>query len=299
MNDIMQCSHAQNLFSAYFDADLDPAATKLLEKHLASCALCKKEWSYFEKTMHLVHEELRVTAPPDILSGVHRKLSRTNPLKAFWYWLREFDFSLSVPAAAATVAIVFVAAVTVKFVYLGQKNPLVAFTNRSTVASTAETGDRQTPPRTIPQTKFTTSTSRQFPSIMQHPERLSHPQMLVPFEFMDNEGRLSQNIPGVLPPYGLLPGAPHDFGLIPDIIVTVRASTPNMQTSLYKNLVRSKDWKVQRHDDKLIFVFVRPEDLIKLQQTMEAEGISLTLPSKEFLALHNQRNLLAVAVHLN
>ncbi len=298
MNDIMQCSHAQNLFSAYFDQDLDPAATKLLEKHLLSCSACKKEWNYFEKTIHFVYEELPVAAPPDILSGVHQKLSRTNPLKTFWQWLQEFDFSLSVPAAAATVAVVFVAAVTVKFVFLEPKNPFQDLTKRPSIASTAETGDRQTPVRQIPQTQFATSTSRQIPSVVRRPDRSSHPQMLLPFEFMDNQGRSSQHIPGILPPYVLLPGSPHDFSLIPDIIVTVRTTSPDMQSNLYQSLMSSEDWMVQRHNKNIIFILVKPDNLATLRQTMQKQGISLSLPSKDVLALHNKKEMLAVAVHL-
>ena len=105
------CSETTARFTAHLDGELTAEAQLRFTDHLAACPHCAREWQFFRKTLdHLVLVKAAQTVP-DLLPGIHAKLDQQglwSKLRLFW---QQLDFSMSLPAATATIAVAMVAGV--------------------------------------------------------------------------------------------------------------------------------------------------------------------------------------------
>jgi anti-sigma factor RsiW len=77
--------HAQatELFSAYWDEELDAKLMGELEEHLQSCVVCRREYQTFEQALGSVSGLHRMVAPGDLSEGVRRKIRQRSKGRFF------------------------------------------------------------------------------------------------------------------------------------------------------------------------------------------------------------------------
>ncbi len=138
----MSCFRVRALFSAYIDEEISPSSRRVLERHLASCAACRREldaWRALSGALRLLGEE-PVAVPPSFRAGIMARLpareSATRRRVALWTgWSR----GLRVAAAAAVLALL-VGGVTVAAGLAGRTQVLpshLAHRDRPPVVTTA------------------------------------------------------------------------------------------------------------------------------------------------------------------
>lgn len=69
-------AQASELFSAYWDEELDPKSQSELEEHLKSCVVCRREYQVFERALSSVAGLHRMVAPADFQEGVRTKIRK-------------------------------------------------------------------------------------------------------------------------------------------------------------------------------------------------------------------------------
>ncbi len=72
----MNCRHCQELFSLYFDKEIDQQSRSLLKAHIEACRHCKMEWQAFSSTVEFLHNIPMQKVPPGFLAGIHAKLEQ-------------------------------------------------------------------------------------------------------------------------------------------------------------------------------------------------------------------------------
>ena len=99
----MRCDKAIEFFTGYREGDLDPAASRELQEHLAACRRCRDEFAALEAMCSWMRELQPEPAPARLVGGVRARLQgraeRPRAVLARW----------AVPAAVAAllVAVVF------------------------------------------------------------------------------------------------------------------------------------------------------------------------------------------------
>jgi len=161
----MECNDYQGKFTAYRDQELAAVEQRQLEAHLAACPHCAKEWRLFTLTLDHVAALRQVQPPADLLPGIHAKLGQPG----LWFRLRDlcghFDFSMSLPAAAATVAV----AMAVGLFFKTNLQPMTGSSQPAQLAT------RRATPLVIPDSRLTAVTSHATASFPQ--ARAAHPPM--------------------------------------------------------------------------------------------------------------------------
>ncbi len=114
----MDCNNCQELFSEYLDRLMDEPQLLPFEKHLEECPGCAEEWESFAAAVSWVRQ-MQFAAPAGIMEGIRQKIAGGRPpgntfVTRLLNFLRFQDFSLPLPAAAATLAVALLAMLAVK-----------------------------------------------------------------------------------------------------------------------------------------------------------------------------------------
>lgn len=120
----MDCSRMPTLFTARLDRELERVEEAEFDRHLEECSRCRSQWQGFHLTLGRLGQLEPLPAPPELLPGIMRMISAGHsPKNSFfslsWFnnwkpYFRGFDLSVSLPTAAATVALAMVLALLVK-----------------------------------------------------------------------------------------------------------------------------------------------------------------------------------------
>jgi predicted anti-sigma-YlaC factor YlaD len=84
----MNCKEARSLLSEFYDQELNQEISRALEKHLAGCIECQKEYDSFNKILKVLNKLKTYDIPHDYLEGMkntkkdkirlgHKKLSKS------------------------------------------------------------------------------------------------------------------------------------------------------------------------------------------------------------------------------
>lgn len=239
MTDSMNCTSAQDMFSALADGELDAVDVVRLESHLATCRGCEQEWRLFRESLAWLHEVRPVPAPSDLLVGIHAKLSRENP---FITWLRDlFGSPLSALSSLAIIGIAL-------FLWIGNDPATQAPASRM-----ADTGSfTQSSPLPIVPTRLP---SRQLQTI---PTRTVAANTW-PSSLSSHSSRLSA-VPG----------------FNPDYFITVRAPSPETRNLLYQRILSQNHWRVLPARNGTLLIYLEQQDLPHLQHTLAPHRLTLT-----------------------
>ena len=69
----MNCKEARSLFSEFYDQELNQEISRSLEKHLAGCIECQKEYDSFNKIMKVLNKLKTYDIPRNYLEGMKKK----------------------------------------------------------------------------------------------------------------------------------------------------------------------------------------------------------------------------------
>jgi len=79
----MECKDAKNLLSNYLENDLGNLEKAQVELHLRACKTCQAELESLKRMVAELGSLNKVSAPKDLLEGVHRRLGLEPPKKQF------------------------------------------------------------------------------------------------------------------------------------------------------------------------------------------------------------------------
>ncbi|MDH4322375.1 MAG: zf-HC2 domain-containing protein, partial [Desulfobulbaceae bacterium] len=216
----MNCTNAQELFSALADGELDPANIARMESHLATCRDCTREWRLFTESLAWLHEVKPVPAPPDLLVGVHAKLDRGNPLLT---WLHDlFGSPLRALSSMAVIGLAF-------FLWVSQ--PDIARQMPANPFSDSGLFSQSRTP-TNPLARF-----------------LNPPLEITPAM---NSGREPWTNNFAAQPYRL-PALP---AITPDLAITVHAPSRETRAHLYQRLAAQDRWRIHPGNDGTLLIFL-------------------------------------------
>jgi hypothetical protein len=173
-----ECSDHQARFTPYLDQELATEERQQLEAHLASCPHCAAEWRLFTLTLDRIASLRDDQPPPDLLPGIHAKLHRPHLWTRLRDLIHQYDFSMSLPMAAATVVLAMGIGLFLK-VHFQPMEP----TNQTTQLAT-----RRAAPLIIPDSRLTAVTTAPASSFPQaraaHPPTTPEPDTLHPDIFI-------------------------------------------------------------------------------------------------------------------
>jgi len=95
----MECQGVKNLLSEYLEGDLSDLQKAQVNQHLSSCKDCAAELETLKRLVKGLGSLKKVTAPPDLLDGIHRQLGK----KAF---LSRFKVPLEAAGVLASIILV-------------------------------------------------------------------------------------------------------------------------------------------------------------------------------------------------
>lgn len=273
----MECAHLHELFTEFGDGTLDPQTRQEFRNHLTACPGCASSLTEFQETIQELRALEFASPPPDLLSGIHARLEKPGMLDRLLGIWRDLDFSFSVPAAAATIAIAMVAGFLVKNSPLMENQP----------------DDRQPVPLSRSLLPEGTSQSSM--------ARLASPQGAVPRGLPILPAHRGLQNAGY-PHHTLTPEAlasAHGAPLLTlDLIVTDRSDHPGQQNILFRDLLTEGDWQIQRLQKGLLLVRLYPQQLPLLYQILARHQVSVTPSASASTHLLHKNAMLNVAVRL-
>lgn len=253
------CTLHQTRFSLYHDQELADAERLALEAHLAACPHCAEEWRLFGLTLDHVADLRHGQPPADLLAGIHAKLDR----QPWWARLRDlvaqYHFSLSLPAATATVAV----AMAVGLFFKAGLLPLAPSSENSQLVPQSS---RRIAPMVIPDSRLTPVTSHAnsaFPRA-----RAAHPPMI-----------------------------PELDALHPDIFITVEAETPH-DLALLQHDLAARNLAPYAASPHVLRVRLTPDDLPLLREALGQRESVVFPPETVIPGYPHHKDLLLVAIRL-
>lgn len=290
----MDCRQIQDLFTDRLDGTLAERSS-LFDMHLSACPSCSEEWRAFQHTVTFVRESLPVEAPFDLLSGVTAKLERPAPLKRLLRFLRETDFSIPLPAAAAIVVVALAGGF---FIKSGQIDLLHTPPADSTVQQSRMLGDVEHPAHApVPSPRYTATRgtspySSSMPGMgLRFTAPLVHnmPQHSAPGN--TNAGSDETGASFSAPPQA----ANHSS---PDLTISVKNITKTDRVRLLHALMAGTSWQVHRHKTGGLLVKVRPQELPSLYHLLANRNAHIAPHGAAMLAFGSEKNVLTVALFM-
>jgi len=290
----MDCKNILDMFTAYTDNDLDPAAAQHFERHVAGCNHCERQLAYFKKTLRHLQSVEPLPVPRDLLAGIHAKLEREGFFKRLLRAWRETDFSMSWQTATTTVLVAFTAMAIIKTFPMNQIHP----DGTSQIIQLEQT-TKQSEQTTKPHRDFRLP-SESFPTMTQRSSNFTAPVS----GFVSTKSRHGGNLPQPAAPESLYdsytriqPSGGPTHLLSPDMIITVHTGTPRNKAVLYHNLTHGVSWQTLSYDDELI-LYLPHSQLGKLQQIFADHQMVFPPPGAQMADIDTNSGLLTVAIRL-
>lgn len=309
----MECNNCQELFSDYLDRLMDEPQLRLLEKHLEECPACAEEWECFTAAVNWVRR-MQFTAPPEIMQGIRQKIAGDKPheklLSRLFNFLRFHDFSLPLPAAAATLAVALLAMLSIKYFTAGN---LPHF-------HTPQVAEQENIGRSIQADRPDASLFHaQPPSMFQHPElsdaaysdvdgvlplQQFGPQFVTstagpetPVLFATDNGFAPSSHAAELSArqfYSMLTG----HHLQPDVRIQVNNLPLASRLQLSRQLLNNPAWSAQHFGGDTILLQMDPYKLKKLHGLLAGHHILIIPPDATDTAFGSPKKVLTVAVRM-
>ena len=310
----MDCNNCQELFSEYLDRHIDESLLLHLEKHLAECPECAEEWESFTAAVAWVRQ-MQFTAPEGILQAVRQKIaderSNKNLLSRLLDFLRLHDFSLPLPAAAATLAVALLAMLAVKQ-FSGSDLPFYQprqSADRNSVAQSATTERTGT-------LQYDVTTAVPPQPMYQQPEKTA-----ASFSGFDNLLPLQQfgtqfvTATGRTTPFtaeNTLMPSPSSRALNfrqfhsqilahfpPDVGIMVNNLPLDSKLQLSRKLLNDPSWSAQLYNSDTILLYMDPRELKKLHNILADQAALVVPPDARDAAFGSPKKVLSVAVRLH
>lgn len=254
-----ECTEHQARFTPYLDRELAAPERQRLETHLAACPQCAGEWRLFTQTLGQVASLRHSPPPPDLLPGIHAKLHRPT----FWTRIRDlfgqYDFSMSLPAATATVMVAMA-------VGLFFKMGLPPMAPSGQTRQPLPMATRRPAPIAIPDSRLTAVTS--------------HPGAPFP------QARAAH-----------APMVPELDVLHPDIFITVRAASPH-DLSLLQGELAARQFIPHLVGHQGLMLRLHPDDLPLLREALGNRQAMVFPPETVIPGYPHHKELLVVAIRL-
>lgn len=96
----MTCEHIADLFSSYLDDELSQEETRMVEKHLESCADCRELMGYLRQAQDAMRSMPEIEVPADLLQRLRAIPSRKSRFRSSLEWLMRPSLQPALGAAA-------------------------------------------------------------------------------------------------------------------------------------------------------------------------------------------------------
>jgi hypothetical protein len=276
----LTCRECRDLFSLFFDQELNTRDKGQVKEHLEQCAVCAAEWQEFKNTVQFLHDMPMLSAPADLLPGINAKLTPPGLFDRISRWL---GFSQPKAALTTILATFVVGIVCASLVYL--------------------------PTRTEQQTDLYRINSAQNNSTSIQPQA-TEPENFYPgipslAEYVpdDSDGRLYQSsivrTAGRISPIPLVsqvstggnrnissssllssfsPPANACRQCRPDVTITVKDNS--RQNDFLRQLSNSGKWQCEIIGDKSVLLAMPPSHLVMLRHVLEQQKLSYVQMSR-------------------
>jgi hypothetical protein len=105
------CDEARELFLPWMDGTLEPDGRVVLDRHLARCRQCAREWEHYQATVALVRSLEPLDVPDRVLQGIRERLHRPSWGGRILQWLVPMPRRIPGPVfATVAVALILVGA---------------------------------------------------------------------------------------------------------------------------------------------------------------------------------------------
>jgi len=309
----MDCNKCQELFSDYIDRLIDESLLLHLEKHLEECPGCASEWESFAAAVAWVRK-MQFMAPEGILQGIREKIgedrSKESVITRLFNVLRFHDFSLPLPAAAATLAVALLTMLAVKH-FSGGNLPLIQpqhSTNRGSIAQ-SEPSDRSGTERFAASYKVAPETMYRQPiptaaSFSDFDSLLPLQQLGMQFVTSGNPSTFTDEKGLVFSPNSREQKSQQQFfsllhaHLPPDVKITVNNLPMDGRLRLSRTLLNNPAWSAQHYSSDTILLYMDPCKLKNLHNMLAGEDVLIVPPDAKDAAFGSPKNVLTVAVRM-
>lgn len=273
----MKCSLVQQLFTEFDDGSLRAEIRPEFDNHIALCQECARALKDFQWTLRELHALGFVKPPPDLLPGIHAKLDKSSLLDRLLERWKDLDFSVSLPAAVATIAIAMIAGFFVK------NSPLMEqyLLDRQPVEQTRPLPPGQGAPGSV--NRLASQPRAESPGLPALPA---------------HRGLQSAGYQPQAPAPSIMASPHHAPLLALDMIVTDRTASPEQQNILFRDLLTAGAWQTQRLPSGILLIRLSPPQLPLLQEVLARHQVTITPSPEASTHLLHKNAMLNVAVRL-
>jgi hypothetical protein len=313
----MKCQDCQELFSLYFDGEIDQISRSNVDSHLANCPQCKMEWLAFKNSIDFLRDMPMSSVPPGFLAGIHQKLEPRTP----WQKVHEFltgkgEKKWAWSTAFAMLVIGFVTASLIQLIPVSQtdrdsKTPSaiqsgqMAENNRNPAQSPLQLaeneGNKGGQPDFYPGIPLLSEYEKNDSPAMQQFAMLprSKPEQHIPTVDFVSTGSGHTSSPYLDTPFGSFASQQQIPAIKPDLQITIHAAPRADQMAIVKQIVQSPLWRAELYDHNTLLLSVPASSYTQLLQICCSEKTSLSPEYARNTRYISLKRFLTVAVKLD
>jgi hypothetical protein len=313
----MKCQDCQELFSLYFDGEIDQISRSNVDSHLANCPQCKMEWLAFKNSIDFLRDMPMSSVPPGFLAGIHQKLEPRTP----WQKVHEFltgkgEKKWAWSTAFAMLVIGFVTASLIQLIPVSQtdrdsKTPSAIQSgqmaennpgnSQPSLVLAQNEGNKGSQPDFYPGIPLLSEYEKNDSPAMQQFAMLprSKPEQHIPTVDFVSTGSGHTSSPYLDTPFGSFASQQQIPAIKPDLQITIHAAPRADQMAIVKQIVQSPLWRAELYDHNTLLLSVPASSYTQLLQICCSEKTSLSPEYARNTRYISLKRFLTVAVKLD
>ncbi|MBU4263497.1 MAG: zf-HC2 domain-containing protein [Proteobacteria bacterium] len=313
----MKCQDCQELFSLYFDGEIDQISRSDVDSHLASCPQCKMEWQAFKNSIDFLRDMPMSSVPQGFLAGIHQKLEPRTP----WQKVQEFlagkgEKKWAWSTAFAMLVIGFVTASLIQLIPVSQtdrdnKNPSAtrsgqvaennAGNGESSLVLAQNEGNKGSQQDFYPGIPLLSEYEGKDSPAMQQFAMIprSKPEQHIPTVDFVSTGSGHTSSPYLDAPFGSFASQQQIPTIKPDLQITIHSAPRAEQMAIVKQIVQSPLWRAELYDHNTLLLSVPASSYEQLLQICCSEKTSLSPEYARNTRYISLKRFLTVAVKLD
>ncbi|MBU0908474.1 MAG: zf-HC2 domain-containing protein [Proteobacteria bacterium] len=313
----MKCQDCQELFSLYFDGEIDQISKSRVDSHFDICPQCKMEWQAFRNSIDFLRDMPMASVPPNFLAGIHQKLEPRSP----WHKVKEFltgkgEKKWALSTAFAMLVIGFVTASLIQLIPVSQTDRDSKTPSAIQSGQMAENNlsDGQSSPMLAVNDDSKGSQQNFYPGVpllseyegkdapvMQQFAMIPRPktEQHIPTVDFVSTGSGHTSSPYLDSPFGSFASQQQIPAIKPDLQITIHSAPRAEQMAIVKQIIQSPLWRAELYDHNTLLLSVPASSYDQLLQICCNEKTSLSPDYARNTRYISLKRFLTVAVKLD